>query len=83
VRARNIGLSFALALVTPFALSAHEGHVHKVMGSVAAVESDRIEVATSDGLEVVIGVNEQTRYLAGDEPAVAREVLLPPARSER
>jgi hypothetical protein len=105
VGAHEIGLSLALALGAPVALFAHEGHTHKVMGSVAAVATDRIEVATSDGLEVVTGLNEQTRYLVGDEPAVAadvkvggravvisvgqggravaRQVLLPPARSER
>lgn len=74
MRALEIGLSFALALAAPVALSAHEGHAHKVMGVVSAVDAERVEVATSDGRKVTLGLNAQTRYKAGDEPAVAADV---------
>jgi hypothetical protein len=74
VRALEIGLSFVLALAAPAVASAHEGHAHKVMGIVTAVGADEIEIATSDGREVSLVVNEQTRYRAGDSPAVAAEV---------
>jgi len=74
VRALEIGLWFALALAAPAVASAHEGHAHKIMGTVAAIEVDRIEVATSDGRKVTIGLDEQTRFLVGKGSGVAADV---------
>lgn len=69
-----MGLSFALALTAPAALSAHEGHTQKVMGAVTAIEADEIEVATSDGHKVKLGLNEETRFRSGNRPAAAADV---------
>jgi len=68
-----IAVSFILALATLPAAWAHEGHTHKIMGTVAAVEVDRIEVATSDGRKVTIGLDEQTRFLVGKRSGVVAD----------
>ena len=43
-------LSLAALLGAPGPLAAHEGHVHKVMGTVVAIEASRIEVDTEVGV---------------------------------
>jgi hypothetical protein len=41
---------------------AHEGHDHKVMGKVAAVSAQQIEVETSDGKKVAATLTAETKY---------------------
>ena len=58
-----VGLSLAAALVNPGRLLAHEGHAHKVMGTVAAVDAKHIEVDAKDGKKVSIELTAETKYL--------------------
>jgi hypothetical protein len=41
---------------------AHEGHDHKVMGKVAAVSAQQIEVETADGKKVAAALTAETKY---------------------
>ncbi len=55
-------------------LSAHEGHPHKVMGTVAAIDATHIEVDATDGKKVSILVTSETKYRKGTATAGAADV---------
>src|SRR5687767_11772524 len=48
-------------------LSAHEGHVHTVMGTVTAAAADHLVVKTTAGKEVTIKVTDKTKVTRGKE----------------
>jgi hypothetical protein len=48
-------------------LSAHDGHVHTVMGTVTVAAADHLVVKTTDGKEVTIKVTEKTKVTRGKE----------------
>lgn len=50
---------------------AHEGHDHKVMGKVAAVSAQQIEVETADGKKVSAALTSETKYTR-DKTAVTQ-----------
>ncbi len=52
--------------------SAH-GHGH-VMGTVASVTAERIEVKTKDGKTVTVPLTAETKYLKGDQKAARADV---------
>jgi hypothetical protein len=56
-------LVFALA-VAPGAL-AHEGHQHRLMGTVATVNGEHLQVKATTGETSEIVVNDKTRILRG------------------
>ena len=47
---------------------AHEGHAHKVMGTVCAVHPDRLEVAATDGKIHTLTLTENTKVVKGTTP---------------
>jgi hypothetical protein len=60
---------FALALlfayvVAPF-VSAHEGHDHKIMGTLSAVHENSVDVKATDGKQSTITLNDKTKILRG------------------
>jgi Cu/Ag efflux protein CusF len=60
-------IAFALLLaftVVPF-LSAHEGHDHKIMGTLAAVHDNSVDVKATDGKTTTITLNDKTKILHG------------------
>lgn len=68
-----IGCLLAATLV-PAAL-AHEGHDHRVMGTVSAIHQNHLEVkAAADGKATTVTINEKTRILRG-KAVVAREAI--------
>src|SRR6266487_6694632 len=50
----------ALSLVMPAAVSAHAGHVHKIMGTVMARDDRHLEVKTPSGEVLSIAVTDKT-----------------------
>lgn len=73
---KNIALvlAFALALFLAGPALAHEGHEHKVMGTVAAIDAKHIEVTTKDEHKTTIWLNAETRFLRGKSPTTVGEV---------
>jgi hypothetical protein len=53
---------FAASLAVAGSARAHEGHDHKVMGKVAAVSAQQIEVETADGKKVAAALTPETKY---------------------
>jgi len=57
-------------------VAAHEGHAHKVFGTVAAVDASHVEVETKDGKKQSYPLTPQTKYLKGEAPAALADVKL-------
>jgi hypothetical protein len=55
----------AVALFVPRSARGHEGHVHKVMGTVATRHENHLEVKATDGKTSTITLNEKTKILRG------------------
>jgi hypothetical protein len=57
----------AVALVLPAAAWAHEGHAHKVLGTISAIQANRVELKTPEGKTVSVMVNAKTTYARGKQ----------------
>ena len=72
---RPLATLTALALsLWPLAAQANQGHVHAhgqdaVVGTIAKIEGDRLEVADPDGKSVFVSLTRTTMYLKGAEEA--------------
>ena len=65
---RRMVIVTALTLVLGVAAAwAHEGHTHKVMGTVSMVHENHLMVQTKDGKTVTITLNEKTSILRGKQ----------------
>jgi hypothetical protein len=71
-------LAALVALVLSFTFShvaqAHEGHTHKVMGTVSAINGQHIDVKTSDGKTVTVMTDAKTTVTRGKEKLTASAV---------
>lgn len=54
-----------LALIAP--VRAHEGHTHKVLGTVASVQANQIEVKGTDGKVLTIVLDAKTAITRGKD----------------
>ena len=73
---RTLTLTAILVAAIPSILPAHEGHAHKVMGTVVSVDANkgRLDVKTQDGKSVALVLDQKTKYLQGKEPAALSDV---------
>jgi hypothetical protein len=71
-----VGAALVAALAIPAYARAHEGHAHKVMGTVALRHENRLEVKAIDGKMTTITLNEKTRILRGKTPIKVDEITL-------
>ena len=62
-----IGLALVAALALPAYARAHEGHAHKVMGTVTTRHENHLEVRTKDGKTVTITLTEKTSIVRGKQ----------------
>jgi hypothetical protein len=53
------------ALVLPVVARAHEGHAHKVMGTVSSIEGTNLMVKTTDGRTVMVMLDAKTKITQG------------------
>jgi hypothetical protein len=58
-------MMLALTLVVPAAARAHEGHDHKVMGTVSSVDAKSLMVKTTDGKTVMVMLDAKTKITQG------------------
>jgi hypothetical protein len=59
--------AFAVILLTPALLLAHNGHKHKtIMGTVKAISASHIDVTTPDGKDVDVPLAKETMFMRGD-----------------
>ena len=45
--------------------AAHEGHAHKVMGTVSAIHENHLEVKATDGKTATMTITEKTKVVRG------------------
>ena len=62
---RKFAFAVLLALVVAPFVSAHEGHDHKIMGTLSAVHENSVDVKATDGKQSTITLNDKTKILRG------------------
>ncbi len=67
-------LSIVATLAIVGQLLAHEGHVHEVMGTVAAVDAAHLEVSAKDGEKISILLSKDTKCFRGKAPVGVGEI---------
>jgi hypothetical protein len=60
-----IAAAIAAAVLVPTGLRAHQGHAHKVMGTVSSVDGDHVTVKTKDGKTVMVMLDAKTAVTRG------------------
>jgi len=60
-----VGVALIVAFAFPSVMLAHEGHPHRVMGTVSAITATQIDVKTADGKTVAITLDAKTVYQSG------------------
>lgn len=55
------------ALAIPAIGRAHEGHLHKVLGTIASVQGDHVEIKTNDGKSITVMLDKKTQVTRGKE----------------
>jgi len=66
--------AFALSIFLPAALYAHAGHIHKIMGTVMALDAKHVEVKTPSGEVLSIAVTEKTSVVRAKKKITFSEV---------
>ena len=69
-----IAFALLIAATAAPAAFAHEGHAHKVMGTVAAISAERIEVTSTEGKKETHLLTKQTMFMKGKVMATAKDV---------
>jgi hypothetical protein len=70
------GVALLAVLAAPAVVSAHTGHAHKVLGTIAAVSDTQLDVKTTDGKSVVVLLDAKTVYRQGKVRADAKMLKL-------
>jgi hypothetical protein len=75
-RRHAIGVVASMLVALCFApgVRAHEGHDHKVLGTVTMAAADRVTIKTRDAKEVTVLVTTATRVLRDKQPIKAEEI---------
>jgi hypothetical protein len=60
-----VAIALASVLVVPAVARAHEGHAHKVMGTVSSVDGNNVMVKTADGKTVMVMLDSKTAITRG------------------
>lgn len=71
---RAIVVISVVAMALAGRLAAHEGHAHKVMGTVAALDATHVEIDVTDGRKVSVLLTPETKYLKGRNKAAAEDM---------
>ena len=74
MKPRVVALSVSVMLALAGQVSAHEGHVHKMMGTVTAVDATHLEIDSKDGGKISIALNQDTKCLRGSAPAAVSDI---------
>ena len=70
---QTILLIFVFAII-PALGAAHEGHAHKVMGTIAALLGQRLELKSKDGKLLIVVLDEKTVLKKGKDAAKASDL---------
>jgi hypothetical protein len=62
-----VALALTAALVFPVVALAHEGHVHKALGTIATINGEHVEIKTTDGKNLTVMLDKKTTVTRGKE----------------
>ena len=74
---RRTAVILSLMAVAALPGQAHEGHAHKVMGTVTQIHVEDVsyvEVQTTEGKTVVLTCDQKTKFLKGKSAATLKDV---------
>ena len=60
-----VAIVLAVAFLVPTLARAHEGHAHKVMGTVSSIDGKNLMVKTTDGKTVMVMLDAKTKITQG------------------
>jgi hypothetical protein len=63
-----------LAVAMPSVARAHEGHAHKVMGTVSSIDGKNIMVKTTDGKTMMVMLDTKTQITRGKDKVEASAI---------
>jgi hypothetical protein len=66
-----IGAALVALLAIPAVGRAHEGHAHKVMGTVSSIDGNHVMVKTTDGKTVMVMLDAKTKITQGKAKVTA------------
>jgi hypothetical protein len=69
-----MGAALIAALAAPPLARAHEGHAHKMMGTVAARHDNQLDVKAVDGKTATVTLNDKTIVMRGKTKVTADEI---------
>jgi hypothetical protein len=55
----------AVAFAFPVVSRAHEGHIHKALGTIATVQGEHVSIKTTDGKTLTVMLNKETTVMRG------------------
>jgi hypothetical protein len=64
-----LGASIVAVLMIAAPAFAHEGHIHKYMGTISSVHERQVTVKTTDGKQVTFTVGDKTEIVRGTTKA--------------
>jgi hypothetical protein len=67
-------IALVIAVAVPSFVLAHEGHAHKIMGTVSSIDGPHMMVKTTDGKTVTVMVDAKTRITQGKAKIAASAV---------
>jgi len=70
-----VALAAALA-ITAASASAHPGHSHTIMGTIASVNADRVEVTDKGNVKTVVSMTAKTKILVGKSAGTASDLAV-------
>jgi glycine betaine/choline ABC-type transport system substrate-binding protein len=79
VRAAAALIALVFTLTLPAVALAHDGHPHKILGTVSSATTDQLVIKTKDGKEQTITIAATTKILKDKATATATD-LAPGAR---
>ena len=62
-----VALALTAALALPVLAFAHEGHVHKALGTIATINGEHVEIKTTDGKNLTVMLDKKTTVTRGKE----------------
>lgn len=62
-----VALVMIAALVLPVVARAHEGHMHKALGTIASVQGEHVTIQTTDGKTVTVMLEKKTTVTRGKD----------------
>ena len=63
-----------LALMTRTSVLAHEGHPHKMKGTVTMAAPDHVMMKTTDGKDATVQITSETKIVKGKQPMTVEDL---------